>query len=170
MGGRCVERLSGTGNTQFAERWPDLYRGVDRYGSDADQIVDGEPHASRARPPRRWGVCDGACPEGFGYWVPRLFRTRHFQAQGTLGFVLVRNWPRFREGTARSVRLSAITARADEHLTSASGTWKASGIVHRSSRWGAASSIPASWNSASSVPRVTASAGPSTSLRLGRNS
>ena len=44
---------------------------------------------------------------------------------------------RIASGEAATVRsavlLSAITARADEHLTSASGTWKASGIVHRPS-------------------------------------
>ena len=53
---------------------------------------------------------------------------------------------RIASGEAATVRsavlLSAIAARADEHLTSASGTWKASDIVHRSSRWGAAPSIP----------------------------
>ena len=53
---------------------------------------------------------------------------------------------RIASGEAATVRsavlLSAITARADEHLTSASGTWKASGIVHRSPRRGADSSIP----------------------------
>ena len=73
---------------------------------------------------------------------------------------------RIASGEAATVRsavlLSAITARADEHLTSASG------IAHRSSRVGCGSFHPASWISAANVPRVMASAGPSMPLRLGR--
>ena len=118
--GRCIERWNGTENRQSAERRPSLFRGGDRYGSDADGIVEGEPHASRARPPRRWRSLRRSVLGRLRIWVPRLFRTRHFRRRGTFGFVFVRKWPRVRDGTARPARMEALhegrTARPREPL------------------------------------------------------
>ena len=51
----------------------------------------------------RWSV-----PGRLRIWVPRLFQTRHFRSRGTLGFVFVREWPRFCDGTVGPARLEAF--------------------------------------------------------------
>ena len=107
--GRRIERLNRTGNAQFSELRPSLYRGAGRYGSDAVGTVDGEPHASQARPPHRSGVCDGAGPEGCGFgYLDCSERVTSGGGQSGSASLLVRKWPRVRDGTVRPARLEAL--------------------------------------------------------------